>query len=169
MKLAKRIVLVLVILFVAIQFLPKSLFPLTNPAADPADRLDANARALRPEVNNAMYRACRDCHSNNTVWPWYSKVAPVSWLLSSDVTEGRKELNFSEWKKYPPKRAARKLQEVCEQLRRGEMPPWYYLPMHPAAKLSDAEKKAICEWTAQERAALPPIPPGPSGEAGQQH
>jgi mono/diheme cytochrome c family protein len=83
-------------------------------------------------------RACFDCHSNETVWPWYSNVAPVSWLVQHDVNEGREHLNFSEWDK-PQKEA----DEAAEAVREGEMPLPIYLPTHPEARLTDAEKQAL--------------------------
>lgn len=83
-------------------------------------------------------RACYDCHSNETQWPWYSHVAPVSWLVQRDVDEGREKLNFSEWDK-PQKEA----HEAAEAVREGEMPMWIYLPTHPEARLTDAEKQAL--------------------------
>jgi hypothetical protein len=153
MKTTLKIVAVLVVAFLLIQFVPSSVFPLTKPPVSPGDTLAANARTLTPAVLGILERSCNDCHSNQTVWPWYSRVAPVSWLLSHDVTEGRRQLNLSEWAKYPPKRAANKLREICEQVERGEMPPWYYVPMHAPAKLTDADRKAICAWTRQEGAA----------------
>lgn len=91
-----------------------------------------------PQTVALMRRACFDCHSNETVWPWYSNLAPVSWLVQRDVNSGRRHLNFSEWNR--PQRHAK---DVAEQLREGEMPPWFYLPMHPAARLSAAEKDAL--------------------------
>jgi hypothetical protein len=83
-------------------------------------------------------RACFDCHSNETKWPWYSSVAPVSWLTQSDVTNGRSRLNFTERDK--PQRHAK---DIAEMVKSGDMPPWFYLPMHPDAKLTDAEKAAL--------------------------
>jgi hypothetical protein len=85
-------------------------------------------------------RACFDCHSNETAWPVYSSVAPVSWLVQRDVNEGRSHLNFSEWDR--PQRHAK---DVAQQVKQGDMPPWFYLPMHPAAKLTEAEKQALVE------------------------
>jgi len=87
-----------------------------------------------------MQRACFDCHSNETVWPWYSNIAPVSWLVQRDVNGGRRHLNFSEWA--IPQRHAK---DVAEQVREGEMPPWFYLPMHPNARLTNTEKQALIE------------------------
>jgi hypothetical protein len=87
-----------------------------------------------------VHRACFDCHSNQTTWPWYSNVAPISWLLQRDVNGGRSHLNFTEWDR-PQKHA----KDVAEQVKEGEMPPWFYRPMHPASKLTDAEKQALIE------------------------
>src|SRR5579863_5494759 len=93
-----------------------------------------------PATRELIRRACFDCHSNHTVWPWYSNVAPVSWLVQNDVNGGRRHLNFSEWDH--PQRHAK---DVAAQVKEGEMPLWYYLPMHRAAKLSSAEKEALID------------------------
>ncbi len=93
-----------------------------------------------PQTGELFRRACFDCHSDATVWPWYSHVAPVSWLVQRDVNGGRSHLNFTEWSR-PQKHA----KDVAEQVKEGEMPPWYYLPMHPAARLTDAEKQALID------------------------
>ncbi len=151
---ARKIVLGILVLFLVIQFMPKGLFPLSNPQAEESRGIQASAKTLKPEIHGVLRRACYDCHSNTTVWPWYSKVAPISWLLSHDVAEGRRELNFSQWADYSLKRQDRKLTEVCEQVQRGEMPVWYYKPMHPQANLSEQDKTAICVWTREEKAAL---------------
>lgn len=90
------------------------------------------------EVRALAVRACFDCHSNETKWPWYSHVAPASWLVAHDVEEGRDELNFSEWDK--PQRHAK---DAAEELREGEMPPAVYLPLHGQAKLSANEKQQL--------------------------
>jgi cytochrome c551/c552 len=84
-------------------------------------------------------RACFDCHSNETVWPWYSKIAPVSWLVYRDVIEGRRRLNFSDWQNS----YLRDLGEIASVINEGEMPPFQYLPMHPSARLSTAEKTQL--------------------------
>lgn len=93
-----------------------------------------------------LRRACYDCHSNETVWPGYSRVAPISWLVASDVSEGRDHLNFSTWGELPAARQAKRLREIGKALGEGEMPPWYYLPMHPQARLKDAEKARLLSW-----------------------
>lgn len=91
-----------------------------------------------PRTRALAKRACFNCHSNETVWPWYSSVAPVSWLTQRDVGEGRQHLNFSEWNK--PQRHA---EHVVEAIRNGDMPLWFYLPLHPEARLSSAEQAAL--------------------------
>ena len=80
-------------------------------------------------------RTCFDCHSNETRWLWYSSVAPVSWLVQRDVNEGRSKLNFSDWG-----RRREDGDEMAEVVREGEMPPWFYLPLHSEARLTAAEK-----------------------------
>jgi hypothetical protein len=108
-----------------------------------------------PEVKSVLRRACYDCHSNETVWPWYSHVAPVSWLLAYDVMEGREELNFSTWQGYDQAQRRKKLKETIETLNEGEMPPWFYWMMHPPARLADPERQAIIEWASTGAAATP--------------
>jgi len=110
--------------------------------------------AAAPPVAALLRRACYDCHSNETVWPWYSMVAPASWLLASDVKEGRREINFSTWTAYDAKKKSRKLKEVAEVVTKGEMPPWYYAAVHPKARLSPAERESVRAWTAEEIAQL---------------
>jgi len=92
----------------------------------------------RPRTRELFFRACKDCHSNETVWPWYSFVAPASWLVQSDVDEGRSHFNVSEWG-----RAENHADEAAKMLREGEMPLWFYLPAHPEAQLSDEEREEL--------------------------
>ncbi len=101
-----------------------------------------------PATKVLAQRACFDCHSNETAWPWYSNVAPVSWLLQRHVTEGRQRLNFSTWgtSRQEVERAARLIQE-------GEMPSWDYLILHPDARLSDAEKQQLIDGLTKTFAA----------------
>ncbi|WP_322508049.1 heme-binding domain-containing protein [Anaerolinea sp.] len=91
-----------------------------------------------PQTRELFMRACGDCHSNETAWPWYSRIAPASWLIARDVREGREKLNVSEWG--TQKNEADEIREVIEN---GSMPPWFYLPMHPEARLSAQEKQAL--------------------------
>lgn len=101
---------------------------------------------LAPEVEPLLRRACFDCHSNETRWPWYAQVAPVSWLVQRDVVDGRKHLNFSTWGTLPDDRRARKQRGVGKAVTSGEMPMWIYVPLHPEAKLTAEEKERIAAW-----------------------
>lgn len=109
---------------------------------------------MSPQVSAIVDRACRDCHSNQTEWPWYTNVAPVSWWITDHVNEGRKNMNISEWGKLASDRQDKKLRQICDQVEDGAMPLSSYLPMHPKAKLSDLDKKTLCDWTRAERARL---------------
>jgi hypothetical protein len=99
-----------------------------------------------PEARAVLRRACYDCHSHETVWPWYSRIAPVSWLIASDVREGREELNFSTWDQYTTKQQIEKLKESWEEVEEGEMPLWFYLPVHRDAVLSDKDRATLRQW-----------------------
>ena len=90
--------------------------------------------------------SCYDCHSNNTVYPWYASVAPVSWVVVNHVKEGRSELNFSEWANLDPKKAAHKLDECKEVIEEGEMPLAGYVALHAKAKLDETTKQALLTW-----------------------
>ncbi|MHB1417756.1 MAG: heme-binding domain-containing protein [Chloroflexota bacterium] len=107
------------------------------------------------QTRELAVRACFDCHSNQTVWPWYSNVAPVSWLVQHDVNEGRQRLNFSQMNT-----AGRGSREAGETVLRGSMPPEIYLTMHPQANLSSAERQQLTNGLA---ATL-----GGGGEFGRQ-
>jgi hypothetical protein len=150
MKWLKRAGLALLILFVVAQFVRPNM---TNPQVDESRTLQARAQ-IKPEVYAIMERACNDCHSNKTTWPWYSQIAPGSWYLSRHVEQGRRELNISDWARYDTRRATRKLEEICEQVKSGEMPMKSYLLLHPSASLSEDDKKALCDWTNEERTRL---------------
>jgi hypothetical protein len=100
-----------------------------------------------PEVKAVLRRACYDCHSNETVWPWYSRIAPVSWLLARDVQEGREALNFSLWNQYNTKKQMKKLKESWKEVERGSMPPWVYTVLHPNAYLSAQDQALLRQWT----------------------
>jgi hypothetical protein len=149
-KFLKWAAVALVVLFVVAQAIRPAM---TNPPVDASKTLRANAQ-ITPEAEAVLERSCRDCHSNETVWPWYSQVAPVSWLLTSDVNEGRHDLNFSEWGTYSQRKVANRLKGICGQVEHGDMPLWFYLPLHPSAKLTDADKKTLCDWTKQELARV---------------
>ena len=108
-----------------------------------------------PETRALARQACFDCHSNETVWPAYASVAPVSWLVQHDVDEGRAHLNFSEWD-----RPQEEADEIAEAVRGGSMPPLQYKPLHPAGRLSDAERDELARGIEQTLAADPPVAGG---------
>lgn len=113
---------------VALLVLMQPVRPIDIDKTNPPVRSDIPAP---PSVKLIMRKACYDCHSNETAWPWYSNVAPVSWLVESDVREGRREVNFSEWGAYPSQTREVKLKEISEELHEEAMPPWYYSMVHP--------------------------------------
>jgi len=108
-----------------------------------------------PDVKAALRGACYDCHSNQTAWPWYSAVAPASWIIHRDVDVGRKRLNFSSSGDYAddPGTLARKLDEIAQSIAAGDMAPWYYRMLHPGAQLGDVQRRSLLAWVKQERAA----------------
>jgi hypothetical protein len=110
--------------------------------------------SVDPKVLSLLERSCGDCHSERTVYPWYSYVAPVSWLVQSDVASGRRHLNLSRWNDYPLVRRQRSLSEIANQVKDGDMPLPYYTLIHPNARLSAADVDAIFQWTQAERARL---------------
>jgi hypothetical protein len=111
----------------------------TNPPV--TGEIDAPA-----DVKAVLKRACWDCHSNETNWRWYTYLAPASWLVHRDVYEGRKHLNFSEWSNVPEEKRAKKIASCMKQISKGDMPPWFYLPLHAAAKLSGDDKAILEGW-----------------------
>jgi hypothetical protein len=119
----------------------------TNPPTDPARTLDARL-PISTEVSSILKRACRDCHSNDTVWPWYSNVAPASWIVIDHVRSGRRHFNYSDWAGYAPDKTRKLLQDICDEVSEGSMPMGSYTLVHRDARLSDADRQAICAWTA---------------------
>jgi len=126
-----------------------ALLQLANPArTNPPVKSDFIAAANPPVAVAADIRAaCYDCHSHETTWPLYSRIAPVSWLIASDVTEGREHLNLSEWPA-DAAGAAKKLDRINEVLDYREMPPKKYTLLHADARLSETQRKEIMDWTA---------------------
>ena len=130
----KRIIIivlaVLVGAFVLIQLIPYG-HRHTNPPVVSEPQWDS------PQTRELAQRACFDCHSNEVVWPWYSNLAPVSWLVQRDVDEGRRYLNFSDWGR------VRELDDIPRVVKGGQMPPSQFLIMHPEARLTQSEKDAL--------------------------
>ena len=145
MKLVSKVLLGFGALLVLIQLVRPSQ---TNPPSTGTIQAPA-------EVITLLERACYDCHSNETKWPWYSQVAPVSWLVSRDVNDARKHLNFSEWENYEAGRKLKKLEELVEEVGEGEMPLAIYVPLHPEAKLTAADRSVLVEWAKRKGAPAP--------------
>ena len=139
-----------VVLFVLAQLIRPAR---TNPPIDSSKTIESRT-TMPAEVANILKRSCRDCHSNATVWPWYSNVAPISWLLISHVNEGREHVSLSNWGDYSTADARKRLEEMCAEVREGEMPMSSYVLIHRSAALSDPDREALCAWTERERAAL---------------
>ncbi len=147
MKKTLKILAILIVLgFVAIQFFRPDF---TNPPVNQAETLQA-AITVPENVQAILTRSCMDCHSHETKYPWYSKIQPSAWFLADHIAEGRRELNFSVWKTYEPKRQRRKLSEICEETTAKLMPLPTYLWIHWNAKLSDADIKTLCDWSESE-------------------
>jgi hypothetical protein len=136
MKIGKTLV-ALAVLLVLIQLVPFGKEH-KNPPVTGTPQWDS------PRTQELFNRACKDCHSNETVWPWYSNIAPVSWLLTLDVNIGRSKFNVSEW----GREGKNDGDEAAGETRKGKMPPWFYLPAHPEAKLTPAEKEELVKGLA---------------------
>lgn len=142
MSIVKRILFIFLAVFIILQF-----FRGTPPEfrdENPSDLI--NNEVIASEVSTMLRSACYDCHSMESVYPWYSYVTPVSWFLFDHVADGRDELNFSEWSEMSKKKQLHKLEEVSEMVLEEEMPLSSYLPLHPEAKLSAEQRKQISDW-----------------------
>ena len=119
-----------------------------NPASALSNALEAQV-TVPADVRAILDRACRDCHSNRTKWPWYSNVAPVSWFVIGHVNHGRRHVNFSEWSRYDAGRRGEILAGICEHASKGTMPLRSYLAIHRSAQLSPHDARTLCDWTKQ--------------------
>ena len=131
----KKFIAFLVVVLIGIQFIPVER---TNPPV--VSDIDAPS-----DVKNILRKACYDCHSNETNWAWYTKIAPASFLAIKDVNEGRENLNFSEWGNYTGKTEDIK-KEIWEEVREEKMPLWQYRIIHSEAKLTPEEKNLLRNW-----------------------
>ena len=134
-----RMGLIVLIVLVALQFVPVDR---PNPPVE-------SDIPTSPEVKTALRRACDDCHLHETVWPWYSRVAPISWLIAKDVHEGRAELNFSTWNRYSTQEQVKKLKKSWEEVQAGEMLPWFYIAVHRNTQLSAQGRALLRQWALQ--------------------
>lgn len=135
----------LIVLFVAIQFVPvdRSAPAITQDVAAP------------PEVAALLRRACYDCHSRETRWPWYARIAPASWLVARDVRLGRGNLDFSGWDAYDADERRHLRREAWEEVGSDEMPPTLYRLMHPEARLGEADRAVLRAWASAPEGPAP--------------
>ena len=116
-----------------------------------------------PRTRELFYRACGDCHSNETEWPWYSAIAPASWLVRWDVDEARSHFNVSEWG-----REHNHGDDAAEMVREGEMPLWRFLLLHPESRLTDAERAELVAGLEATFAEMRPTEDAPSAQPGRE-
>jgi hypothetical protein len=145
MTLVKKILAVLLVVFVVIQFIQPGRNKSDGPMPDDISTLVSVAGS----VMSLLHRACYDCHSNNTGYPWYMNVQPMGWLMAKHVREGKEELNFSEFAGYSRRRQVSKLKAIGSSVKDGTMPLPSYTLMHADARLSGLEKKIIINWVTQ--------------------
>lgn len=125
----------------------------SNPIAPASQAVEAHLQ-VTPQVGSILTRSCGDCHSNNTRWPWYSRVAPVSWFVIDHVNEGREHLNFSEWGRYNSRDREDMLEHLCKEVKSGGMPLTSYTRLHGDAKLSPGDVKTLCDWANSQRVVV---------------
>ncbi len=138
----KKILLVLLAAFVAIQFI----HPKKNTAEGPQPNYIGNVYTVPGDVKSILAKACNDCHSNNTVYPWYAKIQPVDWWLTNHVNDGKKHINYDEYTNKSLRYQYHKMEETIEMIKEGEMPLESYTWVHKDAKLTDEEKAALTGW-----------------------
>ena len=140
-KLAKLTSILFVFVFLGMQFVPTA--TTAKPSASTGPHM---AEVINPQVGAILDRSCQDCHSGRTAWPWYGRVAPVSWIISKHISEGREILDFSEWANHPHSADERML--ICDAVSDGRMPLPEYTAIHRNAKLSKRDVELICGWAA---------------------
>ena len=148
----KKIVLVLIVLLLAAQFYR----PARNLTVATGPNDITVKHAVPAKVQDALQRACYDCHSNHTRYPWYAEVQPIRWWLDSHIADGKRHLNFSEYGSYPTKRATKKAEEIADEVEHHEMPLKSYTWMHPEARLTTDEIKLITDWAEKLRDQITP-------------
>lgn len=146
----KKILLFLLLVFVVIQFI----HPARNKSKEASPNYVGNRFAIPDDVKHILQKACNDCHSNNTVYPWYSYIQPVDWWLTKHVNDGKKELNFDEYTNRSLRYQYHKMEEIEEVMNEKSMPLDSYTWIHREAKLSSSEKQSLVNWAASIRKQL---------------
>jgi len=154
MSIRKKILAGLVVLFVIIQFFT---IDKTNPPVE-AEIDMITVEQVPTQIVGILKTSCYDCHTNETVYPWYTNIAPVSWWIKKHIDDGRDELNFSEWGNYSLRRKDHKLDEIVEMVDETEMPLKSYLLAHGDASLSSEQKAMLVEWAKAVREELGYVP-----------
>jgi hypothetical protein len=139
----KKILLILLVILIIIQFIKPE--KNIHPGAQPADI--ASLYTVPADVDTILVKACKDCHTNNTRYPWYNNMQPVAWFLDHHVQEGKRSFNLNEFASYPAARQYDKVKEIKKQIDEDEMPLSSYTLIHTDAKLTDAEKDKIISWS----------------------
>jgi hypothetical protein len=153
----KALKIIAVVFFVAFAVLQFFRPDFTNPPVTQAETLEATTQ-IPENVRAILQRSCNDCHTNETSYPWYSKIQPSASFLKGHIDDGRRHLNFSIWNTYDSRKKRKKLEEVCEQIEAKEMPLPSYLWIHWDAKLSDEDRKVLCDWSTAEKTRLESLP-----------
>jgi len=141
MKIFKKLLIVLLVVFVVAQ----AFRPEKNNSNDTSKDI-SNSYVVPENVKTILAKACNDCHSNNTRYPWYAEIQPVAWWINDHVKDGKKHLNFNEFDGYRIARQYKKLEECIDEVKDGEMPLTSYTIIHKDAKLSDDEKQILFTW-----------------------
>ncbi|HEX9657080.1 MAG TPA: heme-binding domain-containing protein [Bacteroidota bacterium] len=150
MKRVKQILLVLLIVFVVIQFMQ----PARNQSGQVLQTEFSNTYSIPNNVYTLFKNACFDCHSNNTSYPWYSNIQPIGWILAKDIENGKAKVNFSEFGSLSSRRQISKLQGVENRIKDGTMPLPEYQFMHPSARLTEEERRLLIDWIQKTKDTL---------------
>lgn len=150
MNILKKILAIVVIAFIAIQFFQPARN--TNGQVLPTDI--SNVISMPENVESLLQAACYDCHSNQTKYPWYTYVQPLGWILAGHIKDGKKDLNFSEFGAYSNRKQQSKLKSIISQIKDDEMPLYSYTIMHKDARLSKEEKELIIDWAQNAKDSL---------------
>ena len=150
MKIGKKVAIILLVVFLGIQFVPTK--------RNQSDNISASdimiVYKVPEQIENKIKVSCYDCHSNNTQYPWYNKIQPVAWFLEGHIKKAEEELNFSEFGDYSKRRQKNKLKSIINQIRDNEMPLSSYTFMHKDAVLSESEKSELENWISNLRDSL---------------
>ncbi len=142
MRRSRKILLAILIVLIIIQFIQ----PSRNDRAEVSATDITKNHCIPENVQRVLQNACYDCHSNKTLYPWYSRIQPFSWLLANHIKKGKAELNFNEFGSYSLRRQASKLKGIENSIRDETMPLWSYTILHKNARLSKTDKELIINW-----------------------